>query len=158
MNIKFLLSALLPFLVLHMQAKNQEVTYKSHTIFSDISQPGLPPDWSVNSDSHRFTVDSLPTGEGMALKICGARDSIVPSVLTLTALPVNRENEVTFSMRVKTQSANDSLLIRARPAPTPTSRNKATTPRGSFSIQFPIIQVGQPSALRKYCTLFQTIR
>lgn len=111
MNIKFLLSALLPFLVLHMQAKNQEVTYKSHTIFSDISQPGLPPDWSVNSDSHRFTVDSLPTGEGKALKICGARDSIAPSVLTLTTLPVNRENGVTFSMRVKTQSANDSLLM-----------------------------------------------
>lgn len=107
MNIKFIISILLPFLALQIQAQN----YKYHTTFSNISQTALPPDWNINGDSHQFTIDSLNRDKGRALKICGVRDSIAPSILTLTTLPVNRENSVTFSMRVRTQSENDSLLM-----------------------------------------------
>lgn len=107
MNIKFIISILLPFLALQIQAQN----YKYHTTFSNISQTALPPDWNINGDSHQFTIDSLNLDKGRALKICGVRDSIAPSILTLTTLPVNRENSVTFSMRVRTQSENDSLLM-----------------------------------------------
>lgn len=111
MNIKLLALTLLSLLVLQTQAQNQKVTHNCHTIFSDNSQTTLPPDWSINGASHQFTVDSVSHKGLKALKICGVQDSVKPSVLTLTVLPVNRENKVTFTMRVKTQSTNDSLLM-----------------------------------------------
>lgn len=108
---KTLILILFSFLALQVQAQNQKVTYKCHTTFSNNSPSKLPLDWYMNGDSHQFTVDSLNQNGLKALKVWSAQDSIKPFILTLTTLPVNRENKVTFSLKVKTQSANDSLLI-----------------------------------------------
>ena len=105
---KTLILILFSFLALQVQAQNQKVTYKCHTTFSNNSPSKLPLDWRMNGDSHQFTVDSLNQN---GLKVWSAQDSVKPFILTLTTLPVNRENKVTFSLKVKTQSANDSLLI-----------------------------------------------
>lgn len=110
MNIKYLL-ILLSFFALHVKAQNQKVTYKCHTTFSNTTQPKIPVDWNLNGASHQFTIDSLNQNELKALKVYGVNDSIKPSVLTLTTLPVNNENKATFSIKVKTHSENDSLLM-----------------------------------------------
>lgn len=110
MNIKYLL-ILLSFLTLQVKAQNEKVAYKCHTTFSDISQNSIPADWSLNGESHKLTLDSLNQNELKALKVYGVQDSVKPSVLTLSVLPVNRGGRATLSMRVKTQSENDSLLM-----------------------------------------------
>ena len=56
-------------------------------------------------------MDSLNQKGLKALKVYGVQDSVKPSVLTLSVLPVNRGGRATLSMRVKTQSENDSLLM-----------------------------------------------
>lgn len=110
MKIKLLLF-LFSFLAIQTQAQNQMTTYKSHTTFSNKSKTVLLPDWNFDGNSHQFIVDSLEQNKSEALKIYGVHDSISPSVLTLTTLPVNGENRVTFSMKVKTRSEADSLLM-----------------------------------------------
>lgn len=111
MNIKSLIFTLLSVFVLHIQAQNQTVTHSCHTTFSGESQTAIPQDWIFDGSSHQFAVDSFVRNESGALKIYGVNDSISPSVLTLTVLPVNDENRVTFSMKVKTLSEADSLLM-----------------------------------------------
>lgn len=108
---KNFLILLFSFLAIHTQAQNQITTYKCHTTFSNKSKTVLLPEWNFNGNSHQFMVDSLEQNESEALKIYGVHDSISPSVLTLTTLPVNGENRVTFSMKVKIQSEADSLLM-----------------------------------------------
>lgn len=110
MNIKFLL-ILLSFFALQIQAQEHKLTYKCNTTFSNISQNSIPSDWDINGDSHQITIDSLNPNEPKALKFFGVSDSIMPTVLTLTTSPVNSENKGAFSMKVKTQSENDSLLM-----------------------------------------------
>lgn len=102
---------LLFLFALHVQAQNQKVTYQCHTDFSKIHNTILPADWNFNGESHQFTIDSLNHYDYKSLRINGVQDSIKPSVLSLTTLPVNRENKATFSMKVKTKSDNDSLLM-----------------------------------------------
>lgn len=108
---KKLFLLLLCFFALHIQAQNQKVTYQCHTVFSKSHNPILPADWNFNGESHQFTIDSLNYNDYKSLRINGVQDSIKPSVLSLTTLPVNRENKATFSMKVKTKSDNDSLLM-----------------------------------------------
>lgn len=108
---KKIIIILLYFLAIQTQAQNQMTTYKSHTTFSNKSKTVLLPDWNFDGNSHQFIVDSLEQNESEALKIYGVHDSISPSVLTLTVLPVNGENRVTFSIKVKTRSEADSLLM-----------------------------------------------
>lgn len=111
MKIKFLILVLISFLAFQVQAQDQMITYKCHTTFSNKSHTSLPLDWSFDGSSHQIAIDSLNQNESGVLKIYGYQDSIMPSVLTLTVLPVNNEDRAFFSMKVKTKSEDDSLLI-----------------------------------------------
>ncbi len=125
-------------------AQNQKVTYKCRTDFSKNYSTILPPDWYFNGESHQFAIDSLNHNECKALKITGIQDSIKPSVLSLATLPLNQEDWVTFSMKIKTQSNNDSLLMAISAMDTMSTQwIKGTTEWKEYQVSIPLSNKSQ---------------